>query len=329
MADPTSQFPEPLAAPKIAEATENTVGVLDEATKDHVALVHTARLLTLLLLLLQRRTLGSIEDQQWQAATGFLGAVLQANDALADFTANPQGTLRVNPAEFTRLGDGIPNFRRGMEPADVQSAIAAAVAAEAAVRSTADTTEASARTAADTALGAQLAAETTARAAAVAAEATLRSTADTTEASTRAAADTALGAQITSAVAAEATARDAAITAAVDAIAMPSWAQSAVSRSFDANYRPSTTKWVLITANVSIAQSGNEGQIVLYSDSSSTPSTVRGVVRIGAGNVTGGGMLVHLVPPGHYYRLERQGVSGSGTPTYTLSGGVVVENTFG
>ncbi len=90
-------------------------------------------------------------------------------------------------------------------------------------------------------------------------------------------------------------------------------------RALDAAFQPSATRPVLCIYSVKIGTFTDTGIIELLSDAANPPTTSRGNFEVGSGAVAvveGAGLLVYLVPPGHYVKLKTTDL-GSGA-TFTL-----------
>ncbi len=108
-------------------------------------------------------------------------------------------------------------------------------------------------------------------------------------------------------------------------------------RNFNQAYQVSSTKYVDIRVSASISNSltlsgGSSGEVYLeYSADGSTgwalagraANASTGTVVVGISTTAiGGGQMGVILPPGYYWRLRTNNVSG--TPTYTFTGGVEI-----
>lgn len=98
-------------------------------------------------------------------------------------------------------------------------------------------------------------------------------------------------------------------------------------RALNTNYQPSTTRYTMVIASIQTqSTSGQTGTVKLLSDAATPPTVERArvantvAVLLGISSTTTN-VLVYIVPPGHYYRLD-----STGTATNTLV--VITEITF-
>lgn len=199
--------------------------------------------------------------------------------------------------------------------------LAGDIATEAGARAAADTNEATIRAAADTALDGRL---DTIEAIDFATQAELNThEADT---SVHGIADTsqlyrAGGTDVAIADGGTGASTAAAALAALGAMAAPAAAYAARgSAAFNTTYQPSTSRPVLVIANVTIdVDAGEEGRVNVKVGSSSPPTAIVALAdhyNAGARSIVAP-PIAFVVPAGYYYRVETQNVGG--TPSFGLT----------